>query len=527
MPLENTQVSYDDVPYPGAALPDTHPSSTAVIAKLFGLDPAPPSSCRVLELGCGTGANLLPMAEMYPGSQFTGIDLSGVQIGMARSRARQLGLTNIRFEEMNILDFPASFGQFDYIICYGVYSWVPKPVRDKILEICGAQLAPMGIASVSYNTYPGWHMRGMVRDMFIYHSRRLGSTDERVDSSVALLKFIKEAAEEMAPRYQDLAVYAKVLEREMSMLHGRARHYFVHEHLEGVNEPCYVHEFVTRAASQGLAYLGDVRLSTMTAQMLPPDVLEQLEALAPDFVAMEQYRDFVTNRTFRNSLICHREQPISRDLDGSSVFGLSFTCNASPVLEGDSAYSEDIPKMRSHRGGSIVSMNSLLSYVALGYLLEVAPSWVSFDDLLAISRDRIEEAGEENGDPADDALRLGRALVSCLSADVVEAAVEPPPIAHVVDDRPRASAFARLQAAADHKGTSLRHESFDPTRLTAFVLAHLDGTHDHAALCTLVETAIAEGRFTLPTVPEGESLTVADAVEAALEELRAGGVLLG
>ena len=95
MPAVSEPISYDEVPYPGAALSETHPSNLAVIATLFGLQPALPSRCRVLELGCATGGNLLPMAELLPGSDFVGIDLSGVQIGMARSRARQLGLPRL------------------------------------------------------------------------------------------------------------------------------------------------------------------------------------------------------------------------------------------------------------------------------------------------------------------------------------------------------------------------------------------------------------------------------------------------
>ena len=527
MPAVSDPISYDEVPYPGAALSETHPSNLAVIATLFGLQPALPSRCRVLELGCATGGNLLPMAELLPGSDFVGIDLSGVQIGMARSRARQLGLKNVRFEELSILDIGTDFGEFDYIICYGVYSWVPADVREKILSICADLLTPNGIAAVSYNTYPGWHFRGLARDMFVYHARRLGSTDERIDSSLALLQFAKEATAEMGEKYAEYRLYSQVLEREMKLLSGRARHYFVHEHLEGVNEPCYLHEFVARASAHGLSFLGDVRLSTMSDGVLPPTVIEQLSGIAHDFTAMEQYKDFFTNRTFRNTLLCRQEQQITRDLDGESMYPFAFSSVANPVEETDPAYDENLPKLRSHRGGAVISMNSMLSFLALGHLLEQAPRWVPFAALLAEVRTKLREAGETPGDNAEDARRLGETLLRCLTAEVVEATFDPPSIACEVGERPLTSAYTRLQAAADHTATSLRHESFAASTMALFVLPHLDGAHTRADLVILVAAAIAASKITI----EGSDLPTDDQagafVDAALEELRQAGMLIG
>src|SRR5688572_13636865 len=51
--------SYDAVPYSVGAFPQTRPDRLATVAKLFGMRPAPPSRCRVLELGCAAGGNLI------------------------------------------------------------------------------------------------------------------------------------------------------------------------------------------------------------------------------------------------------------------------------------------------------------------------------------------------------------------------------------------------------------------------------------------------------------------------------------
>ena len=164
-----TTTSYDNVLYPSYTHPQTHPDRLATLATLFGLRPAPVATSRMLELACGQGGNLIPLAVSYPDSHCVGVDLSQRQIDSGQAVIEALGLTNIDLRPQSILDFPVDSGPFDYIIAHGVYSWVPEPVRDKILQICRDHLAPQGVAIVSYNTFPGWHQRRMIRDMMLFH----------------------------------------------------------------------------------------------------------------------------------------------------------------------------------------------------------------------------------------------------------------------------------------------------------------------------------------------------------------------
>src|SRR5690606_5981994 len=103
---------------------------------LLGLQPPPVERCRVLELGCAGGGNLVPMAYGLPGSSFVGIDLSPRQIAEAQELASALELPNVEFRSMDILDMDERLGSFDYILAHGVYSWVPRPVQDKMLDFC-------------------------------------------------------------------------------------------------------------------------------------------------------------------------------------------------------------------------------------------------------------------------------------------------------------------------------------------------------------------------------------------------------
>src|SRR5436190_23538580 len=109
-----TQIDpYDEFLYPNYSYPQTHADHLASLATLFGMTPAPVEHCRVLELGCGAGGNLLPMAEALPRCELIGIDLSGRQIAAAQAVAKALGLTNLTFGQADLLDVPRGLGPFE------------------------------------------------------------------------------------------------------------------------------------------------------------------------------------------------------------------------------------------------------------------------------------------------------------------------------------------------------------------------------------------------------------------------------
>src|SRR4029079_13501853 len=169
------QTSYDEVPYRSHPFAQTHPARLAPTAFLFGMKPAHTDHCRVLEIGCASGENLLPMANQFPDSEFVGIDLSAVQIAAAQSTVEALELNNVRLLHADLRSLPDDLGMFDYVIAHGVYSWVSDETQHALLKLCGQRLRPHGVAYVSYNTYPGWHMRGMIRDMMNYRVHSIES----------------------------------------------------------------------------------------------------------------------------------------------------------------------------------------------------------------------------------------------------------------------------------------------------------------------------------------------------------------
>jgi SAM-dependent methyltransferase len=126
----------------------------------------------------------MAIAFANPQSQCVGIDSSGAAIADGRALAEEVGIENVSLLQTDVMEIGPDFGQFDYIIAHGFYSWVPPEVRDRLLEICHTNLAPDGVAYVSYSVYPGAHFRDMYRGMMTYHVRQFADPIEKYVSSI-------------------------------------------------------------------------------------------------------------------------------------------------------------------------------------------------------------------------------------------------------------------------------------------------------------------------------------------------------
>src|SRR5262249_18149473 len=96
--------SYDEVPYHSNPIAQTHPDRLATVALLFGLRAPALETCRVLELGCAAGGNLIPLAVTLPEGRFVGVDLSQRQVALGQQTIDTLGLGNVRLEQRSIVD---------------------------------------------------------------------------------------------------------------------------------------------------------------------------------------------------------------------------------------------------------------------------------------------------------------------------------------------------------------------------------------------------------------------------------------
>jgi methyltransferase-like protein/cyclopropane fatty-acyl-phospholipid synthase-like methyltransferase len=524
--------SYDEAPYDTRPRYSTHPDCLATLATLLGMTPAPVERCRVLELGCGTGGNLLPLAEALPEAQFVGIDLSPRQIDMGRRVAQSLGLNNLQFEARSILDVNESFGTFDYIICHGVYSWAPAEVRDGILRVCQKHLAPQGVALVSYNTYPGWHTRAPIRELMHYHLRDMAGAgaQERASQARAVLQFFMQAV----PGGQD-SIWARMLHQENESLEKQADFYLLHEHLEENNHPVYFHQFMEHARRFGLQYLGEAG-GHLTLSPYPPEVQKALQEMSEDLLALEQYIDFLKCRSFRRTFLVHERVAIQRS-PGPDILSRFVLSGLARPRAGQVVNVCDTSVVEFHDADDVtVTTNRPVTKAALMTLFEAWPQSMTFEQVWQGARERLAHDG--SGDVGTTALNeevkagLAGALVELFLTGLVGFHTYSPPLVTVPGPKPMTTPLTRLQANSGAPLSNRRHLLVEPLGLDRAVLTMLDGEHDRPALVRGLIELVRRGEFEMRR--DGEPLTDPDTLadvlgkelEGALQRLALSGLLV-
>jgi SAM-dependent methyltransferase len=359
--------AYDRQPYTDHAFAETHPDRLAVVARLSGWEPPELSGARILELGCGRGGNLLPMAASLPGASLLGIDRSARQIDEATRIAREAGVTNVRFERADI-ESRASGDRFDYIVCHGVCSWVPAETRRALLALVGRSLNPGGIAHVSFNALPGWYEKLVARDWL----RMFPADDAR-----ASLAWLREA---VSPELGD---YRRRLDAVASRIGEAGDVYATHEYLAEEHHPQHVSSFLAEARDAGLEYLGDAIPSQTAIELLPESVARRAESL--DVAQAQQLVDFVRGAAFRRTLLVRAEDVAARGwrwslrLQARAVAGMRVASRLVPhVPRSESAASE-----RFDGPDGSVLVTDAPTRRALHRLTEVAPRSLPFAQVLS------------------------------------------------------------------------------------------------------------------------------------------------
>lgn len=511
---------YDEVEYPSAIFPQTHPDRLAVHATLFGMRPADVDRCRVLELGCGDGSNLIAMACALPGSTFLGVDLSGNAIQKGQDVVGALGLRNVSLRCLDLLDFQPDGTPFDYVIAHGLYSWVPAAVRDRLLAICEEVLAPQGVAYVSYNAYPGNHTRDLARGMMRYHVARFDRPAEQIRQARGLLDFLAEVKTGDG-RYSQLLVHEA--ERIRKYLDAA----FFHDDLSAVNHSAYFHEFAAHAARHGLQYLSEADIGDMVDADYPSPVaavLRDVDACG-DRIASEQYRDFIKCRAFRQTLLCRREAALEFASEPVRLQNLFVAADVRPSTPQPDLAS-DAPVLFHGPKGSEVETAHPLVKAAFSRLGRVWPQYVLFNDLLV-------GASEEGGCTDDASKPLGEALWRAYRAGFVELHAHAHPFAPAVSEKPAASPLARLQLKRGTTVATLRHTTLRlDDGMARLLVSLLDGTRDRTALLGELSARAKSGD--LPIGRDGRPFSdveeflrgLPDGIERNLTELARAGVLV-
>lgn len=526
--------SATDIPHVGGPRVRAHPDDMATRARLFGTTPPAVESARILEIGCSDGANLISIAASLPDSVCVGIDPSASQIANGEKVVKGAKLKNVFLAELAFQDLPDKPEEpYDFIIAHGVYSWIDADSQAVLIEKIKSHLAPNGVAYVSYNCYPGWHLRQIVREFMLFHTAGIEDPAEQVAKCRAALPGLMQS---IAP---DLQGYAALIAGEHNNLSQSSDSEILREFLTKDNLPCYFHEFASRLAESDMQFLCESDLNSMQANRYPAALANLAspsseEKTSKDAVQAEQYLDFARLRMFRESLICHSDATVDRGLSIDRVHDLSATAfglyreNMGPVDAQPVTF-------RGTKGAEITTAHPLAK-AAMRVLAEQWPSRVPFSELVKSAQAMLaaSTAGaipKEEIDLAESA--VAEILLAGAAAAIVDLHSAPARFITSISEKPVASPLARWQA---NKGTmvfTLRHQSLNLNTLGQQIILLLDGKHDHQQLADAVVKLVEDDTIVLQE--NGITVTDADArarlatrqVNAMLEDFSRSALLVG
>ncbi len=471
--------SYDELPYGGNTHASTHPRRIGAIARLFGIEPVDLQHARVLEIGCGLGDDLLPLAAAYPEADFIGIDLGRRHVDVANGLARERGLANVNFRQMDITAMDPNLGRFDYVIAHGVFSWVPPPVAQALLRICESLLTDRGLVYISYNTYPDWEQMGKVRDAMRAHVAGLPSPLAQVE---ATRRFVAKEVLAKRPDTSKNQSYDTAIRRVAARVEHASDSYVFHEFLCEHNHPIWFADFVANASDHGLRYVGDTDRTAMWGDG---------DGATSNRIEREQALDRALGRGFRSSVLCKNPlEPTSEALPES----LLNTCLSTQMLDrGEGQFgTSDAVQVTVTGTGIVKALRDITK--AQGRPIPFASEWLQdnesqsvCDDLLNLIKVGLIDVGEPGG-----------------------------PGATQIEERPVAFEIARALAAEGRDlVVGLGHRATTLDSIGQFILPRLDGTRDRNALARQVLAAMRRGE--LPALAPGTKK--ADAQKQVLTDI--------
>ena len=420
---------YDLVEYPSYAIPQSYPDKLAVVATMFGMSPAPSARARVLDVGCGSGGNLLPMATLWPEGEYVGIDLASTAIDKAKAKAERLGLKNVRLECADLMELPADFGTFDYIIAHGFISWVPTQVRERLFEVCRDRLTPQGIGYISFNAYPGCHVRDMFREIMREHTRGIEDPNERASAARSIVETIADSGIS-SDAIQELA------RSERDIICRKSTGALLHDELEINFWSLYFHQFEAIAARNGLQFVYEAVYNEGQPPLnLTEEALKLLElAQQRGFLVYEQYLDFLKLRRFRQCLVTHAGVPLDREAPARSMHQFHY---AAPLQRTD--VPEGVEFSNSGTKGAVVTPNPV-TIAALDRIAKAWPSTIAFDQL---------------ADDPDGRASLEPILERFFAAGLIDAHATARRCPQQLSAKPEVWSYARAQAESERVLTPL------------------------------------------------------------------------
>lgn len=252
---------------------------------------------RYCELGCGNGMSTNILAACHPNAEFVGIDFMPVHIANCRKIAKRAGLKNVKFHELSFGDAcKENFGQFDYIVAHGIYSWITPENRQEMVEFFRRFLAPGGLVYLSYNCYPGWLPISPVQKLVNEFAKTLrGPSPQRARKG---FDFAAELVAKNATTFHVLPGAKQQIDRAP----GQPPNYLAQEYLNEAWYPLYVTDVMRELAGAKLEYAASATLAENDFRFLVNDDLAAIIREQPTEELRQLVKDIASHARFRRDI---------------------------------------------------------------------------------------------------------------------------------------------------------------------------------------------------------------------------------
>src|SRR5262249_22657239 len=239
----------------------------------------------------------------------------------------------------------------------------------------------------------------------------------------------------------------------------------------------------------------------------------------------EQYLDFVRNRRFRKTLLCHSDVKLDREPGPEIVRKFRFTTQAHPLRPTLDPALGAAEQFRTAKGLTFTT-NNPWARTAAHLLSAAAPASVPYADL-----QQQVAAGLPDGITYDEE-RLRATLLQGTISSLFECHVFEPAFVTEVSARPTVSALARESAGRLSWVINRRHRMFEMDGLHKQLIGLMDGTRDREALIDVLAARVHEGMPLFDESnqpvrePDDVRKTVARGVDNAIRKLAKSALLV-
>ncbi|MEM6912496.1 MAG: class I SAM-dependent methyltransferase [Pseudomonadota bacterium] len=295
-----------ELPYTSSYYTEHAPAHLRLVPLIRGMQPPRiKGGFRVLELGCGTGTSMVTMGAANPSAEFVGIDFAPAQIAAGHRLIEQAGLSNVDLVEADFLEIQHEaseiFGQFDYVICHGVYTWVSTEIRSALVRMFKNVMAPGAVLYLGYNALPGWSGAFTIQRLISEFARNEpGDADNRVRNALRKVKSLHDRGfQGISFDYLPASIRDNL--DDLDDVPKANFRYVAHEYLSQCWSPMFRSDVARDMAEAKLSLVGSTRLLDAFPETIGSDEQRQLmEEFAPDFEP--QLMELVSPHRFRRDV---------------------------------------------------------------------------------------------------------------------------------------------------------------------------------------------------------------------------------